>query len=165
MSQFGKIKSCTQKARKSLYINKWLIEYFDFRAAQKCIEIKKLHFKDEDLNSSFKINKNAYFKNTSSYNDFISIRKIDNEDEMEKKIEKVSRFHNSKPISDRKILNYLRIYSKSQIRIRFGVGQNRIDRIERQMKYGIRRKRKTTRDQDRFICKAAFDGVGSSKKI
>ena len=84
---------------------------------------------------------------------------------MEKKIEKVSRFHNPKPISDRKILNYLRLYSKSQIRNRFGVGKNRIDRIERQIKYKIRRQRKTTRDQDHFICKASFDGVGSSIKI
>lgn len=120
------------------------------------------------MNSSFKIDKNAYFKKSSSHNDFINIRKINNKDEMEKKIEKLSHLLNPKPIFNRKILNYFCIYSKSQIRIKFGVGQNRIDRIERQMnfiKYGIRRKRKMTRDQDRFICKAAFDGVGSSKKI
>ena len=111
------------------------------------------------------IEKYAYFDNNSSHSDLINIRNNEDNNVMEKKIEKVSRFHNPKPISDRKILNYLRLYSKSQIRNRFGVGKNRIDRIERQMKYKIRRQRKTTRDQDHFICKAAFDGVGSSKKI
>ena len=33
------------------------------------------------------------------------------------------------------------------------------------MKYEIRKKRKTTRDQVHFICKAAFDGAELSKKI
>ena len=61
------------------------------------------------------IEKYAYFDNNSSHSDLINIRNNEDNNVMEKKIEKVSRFHNPKPISDRKILNYLRFYSKSQI--------------------------------------------------
>lgn len=79
--------------------------------------------------------------------------------------EKVSRFSNPKDVSDETIFEYLKDHSKSQTRLRFDIGASRIERIERQIIHGIKRRRKTDAEQDIYIVQSALKGMRSSKKI
>ena len=160
MLLFGEVKSCTQKSNKRFVKNGWIVQFYDFRSAQKCIQNKIIRLKEEDLTVSYKIDKDYNNQKQNS----IDCNVIYNY-ETNKKDEKLARFKNPTKVKDEIIFQYASSHTESQTRIKYSIGSNRIRRIQRQLGQGIKRRRKTTIEQDSFIAQSAFDGVPSSIQI
>ena len=78
---------------------------------------------------------------------------------------KLSQFKKAINVSDEEIYEYYKENGESKTRSRYGVGSSRIQRIDRQLGKQIKRRRKTTQEQDTFICDTAYNSVVNSPKI
>lgn len=95
MTQFGEIKFCTTQKNKSSFKNKWIIQFYDFRSAQKCVRMQNIQYKDEDLFICFSIKKTSN-NHTKNLNDFYYNYKPIYYSRDDKKEEKLSRFNKPK---------------------------------------------------------------------
>lgn len=184
LSNFGEIQNVYENhVTKNGYSLCWIANFYDIRNCRESIKSRSILFNDEIISFDFFFNENeirlqSICKNlvSKSFNQSTSNHSILNQPLMlphmnqspseNLKFNKLTmQFKNPKPVDDTTLFQFIKDHGESKARSKYGVGIDRIKRVQRQIGLHIKRRRKTTKEQDDCICDTASENLLFSKQI